>query len=352
MLSQDYLSLRLIRLKNPEHWAHEGADLAFIFLRGGSGILAPGPTENRLIPGDVLVLNGALRGRISVAGATELAFWFFSANVEHMFPLFGCKEVSLLQDVTESFKSPRLYPASSPVALESHKLLGNVPPQFDLDHRGQLLRVVAGILSVEFKNIRPPRDGFIGMEEHINQVFEKMSVSEILSLSVGELAAKFSCSRRHLNRLFHQHFGLSVAALRMEMRLLKAVSLLKDPGAKIINIADQCGFNHLGLFNICFKRRFGASPGQWRKAPGTGTPASHQPGVTCRLHENGLCPWAGKLVTGGLPLDSHEPENPKPPAPAAASRRGNPSESNTFISSRKNVGATESRPKTRIRLDT
>jgi len=70
---------------------------------------------------------------------------------------------------------------------------------------------------------------------------------------------------RHLNRLFHQYFGFSVGALRMEMRLLKAVSLLRDVNAKVINVAAQCGFNHLGLFNTCFKRRFGVTPGCWRK---------------------------------------------------------------------------------------
>jgi AraC-like DNA-binding protein len=52
----------------------------------------------------------------------------------------------------------------------------------------------------------------------------------------------------------------------MEMRLLKAISLLRDRDAKVINVAEQCGFNHLGLFNTCFRRRFGTSPGQWRKA--------------------------------------------------------------------------------------
>ncbi len=31
--------------------------------------------------------------------------------------------------------------------------------------------------------------------------------------------------------------------------------------SKVINVATQCGFNHLGLFNTCFKRRFGISPG-------------------------------------------------------------------------------------------
>jgi AraC-like DNA-binding protein len=165
-----------------------------------------------------------------------------------------------------------------------------------LQQRSQLLRIVAAILADEFKNIHSQRSGLDWAEDHMIQVFEKLSSVELLKLSVDELAGKFSCSRRHLNRLFHQHFGLSITALRMEIRLLKAVSLLRNPREKVINVAEQCGFNHLVLFNTCFKKRYGTSPGQWRKlALGTET----QPGrknegkPSCPLHANGLCPWGG-----------------------------------------------------------
>ena len=80
--------------------------------------------------------------------------------------------------------------------------------------------------------------------------------------------------------------------MRMEMRLLKAVSLLRDPSAKVINVAEACGFNHLGLFNTCFKKRFGTSPGQWRKRtakedqPPTNEPSEED----CPLRLKGFCP--------------------------------------------------------------
>ena len=131
-------------------------------------------------------------------------------------------------------------------------------------------------------------------------MFEKLGADELLNLSVGELADRFGCSRRHLNRLFHHYFGFSVAALRMEMRLIKAVSLLRDPDTKVISVAEKCGFNHLGLFNTCFKRRFGASPGQWRKSlsQAASKPAAATGGDwTCPLHSNGLCHWSGATRT-------------------------------------------------------
>jgi hypothetical protein len=92
----------------------------------------------------------------------------------------------------------------------------------------------------------------------------------------------------------------------MEIRLLKAVSLLRNPREKVINVAEQCGFNHLGLFNTCFKKRYGTSPGQWRKLAlggGNENPSSkkNEGKPTCPLHANGLCPWGGQPDAFNVP---------------------------------------------------
>jgi transcriptional regulator GlxA family with amidase domain len=52
----------------------------------------------------------------------------------------------------------------------------------------------------------------------------------------------------------------------MEMRLMKALALLRDPESRIYNVAKQCGFSHMGLFHACFKKRFGKTPGECRTA--------------------------------------------------------------------------------------
>jgi AraC-like DNA-binding protein len=226
----------------------------------------------------------------------EFAFSWFSISLDHLFPLFALGEIPLLQDIPIALRNSKVYPSGSPLALQCHRLLDEIGPQFDLNHRSQLLRVAALLLSSEFKSAKGRRGGFVRAEDHLIQVFEKLSAEEILNLSVEELSRKFSCSRRHLSRLFHQHFGLSVAALRMEMRLLKAVSLLRDPDVKVINVAEHCGFNHLGLFNTCFKRRFGVTPGQWRNMTRdkdqSGKPTKAM--EACPLRVSGLCPWNGK----------------------------------------------------------
>lgn len=255
---------------------------------------------HRLLPGDILVFDRADGAKLTTWNNNgEFLFWNFSVCFENLLPLFASKEISLLHNITEGFKATKVYRASSPLSAECRRLLEVVPPQFDLDHRGQLIRIAATILSVEFQEGHSHRSGYDRTEDHMVQVFDKLSASELINLSVGELADRFSCSRRHLNRLFHQHFGVSVAALRMEMRMLKAISLLRDANIKIINVAEQCGFNHLGLFNTCFKRRFGTSPGQWRKSTIrdvsklSARKLENKP--TCPLHTTGLCPLGGNL---------------------------------------------------------
>jgi len=301
MLAQDHLTLRLIRLKSPEEWPHKRNGLCFVFPKGGAGKCQAGNVVQALSPGDVLVLNEGVGGKVCLGGEAELVFWSFSLCLEHLFPLFSGEEIPLLQRVADNLKVLRLYPASSSLAVECHRLVASAPPQFNLAHRAQLLRVAAAILCEELSTAQGQHVGFVRVEEHMMQVFEKLPVDELLSLSVPELASRFGCSRRHLNRLFHQHFGFSVAALRMEMRLIKAISLLRDRDAKVINVAEQCGFNHLGLFNTCFKRRFGTSPGQWRKSGLQGKasfPGAPMNELTCPLRPKGLCPMTGELGAG------------------------------------------------------
>jgi len=264
-LAENYLTLRLVRLKQSEAWLNQGRGFSFVLAKGGNGQYVSSSAAQNFLPNDLLVLNSAEGGKVTAVG-NDLIFWCFSVCVEDLFPLFSVSEMCLLQNTALNFKGPKLYPASGALARECHRLVASTPPEGNIVHRSQMLRVAAAVLLVEFKNARNQRVEFVHNEDHRTRVFEELSSRELLTISVGEMARKFSCSRRHVNRLFHQHFGCSLASLRKEMRLMKASSLLRNPNLKIIIVAEQCGFNHLGLFNTCFKKRFGKAPGQWRKS--------------------------------------------------------------------------------------
>jgi len=308
MAFSNYLTLRQARLKPMGSWSCKEAGLLFLLPRSGRGCLVRGTDHRALAKGDLLVLSVSADCQVRGEANGGIHFWWFSVSLEHLYPLFDGHEISLLAKLAAKCNQHSFHGSNTPLAMECHRLLDAIPPRSTLDHRGQLLRVAASVLNAEFEAVGGLREEAGRIEEHILEVFEKLTVEEILSLPMEDLARKFSCGRRHLNRLFHQFFGISVAAMRMEMRLLKAVTLLRDREAKVTQVAEACGFNHLGLFNTCFKRRFGVSPGQWRKQTHGDAAPSPEPlheGNSCPLHANGLCPWTGR--NGGWNATASQP---------------------------------------------
>ena len=105
MLSQEHLTLRLVRLKPSEQWIHRANGLTFVFPKEGGGKIISGAVTQRLVPGDVLVLHKTSEdeGELCADEGGEMVFWFFAAHFEHLFPLFASNEICLLQNVIEGF---------------------------------------------------------------------------------------------------------------------------------------------------------------------------------------------------------------------------------------------------------
>lgn len=81
------------------------------------------------------------------------------------------------------------------------------------------------------------------------------------------LAAKLALSPRYLQKLLHET-GASFTERVLELRLQSARGMLasrKLDDIKISDIAGRSGFNDISHFNHCFRRRFGASPTEYRR---------------------------------------------------------------------------------------
>ena len=97
------------------------------------------------------------------------------------------------------------------------------------------------------------------------QLVGQIPQAELADHTLAELAAQLHCSERHFSRLFRDEFGDSLRARQIELRLQRARQLLVNSNAKIINVAYESGYRHLGLFNAMFKKRFGMTPSEWRR---------------------------------------------------------------------------------------
>lgn len=182
-----------------------------------------------------------------------------------MVPLLEGEDFEAMQREFVVAKPGKWFRSSDPVAIETHELMKQAASQSPLNRRVQLLQVAVLVLGKEFEGAGYARQPQKPMERNLLRVLGRLSLDELVTLSVDEIAARCNCSPRHLNYLFNQYFRSSVGALRMKIRLLKAVWLLQTSKRRVIDIAQECGFNHLGLFQTCFRRHFGVSPCQWRK---------------------------------------------------------------------------------------
>ncbi|MFX5656368.1 helix-turn-helix transcriptional regulator, partial [Acinetobacter baumannii] len=91
-------------------------------------------------------------------------------------------------------------------------------------------------------------------------------------LSVETIAARHGISERYVRKLFEAD-GTSFSHFLQAQRLTRARRLLTDPrvaGRPIGMIAYDVGFGDLSYFNRCFRRRFGATPSDIRRAADSG----------------------------------------------------------------------------------
>lgn len=85
-------------------------------------------------------------------------------------------------------------------------------------------------------------------------------------LSLDRIAARAGLSAYHFSRLFTACTGRSVMAHVRARRLLKAAQRLTgDADLRLVELAFDCGFESQEAFTRAFKRRFGVSPGRFRK---------------------------------------------------------------------------------------
>jgi AraC family transcriptional regulator len=98
------------------------------------------------------------------------------------------------------------------------------------------------------------------------QVKEFMDMHYRDRLSLTGLAAIARVHPVYLARAFRSHYGRSINKYLLGLRLELARGLLADGEMALSDIAAEAGFCDQGHFSKNFKRFYGLSPGEYRKA--------------------------------------------------------------------------------------
>lgn len=83
-------------------------------------------------------------------------------------------------------------------------------------------------------------------------------------LRTDELADMVNMSRSHFCRLFRQQTGSCLKEHIKNLRMEKAMKLLKEEKHSIEGISWECGFNSHAYFSATFRRHTGMTPGRYR----------------------------------------------------------------------------------------
>ena len=84
-------------------------------------------------------------------------------------------------------------------------------------------------------------------------------------LSRETTARFFNRHPNHLSRFFHEHTRQNFRSYVNEIRLKRSLQFLRDLRYNVTDAACLCGFTDLQYFIRCFRKRFGLTPGEYRK---------------------------------------------------------------------------------------
>ena len=84
-------------------------------------------------------------------------------------------------------------------------------------------------------------------------------------LSLQEAAEKIRISPSYLSKVLKKEIGLSFIDFLTQLRIKKAIQLMKDPCEKIREIAEKVGYSDQHYFSTAFKKVLGISPAEYRR---------------------------------------------------------------------------------------
>lgn len=84
-------------------------------------------------------------------------------------------------------------------------------------------------------------------------------------LTIDELSTRFGVSPTALKKEFRRLYGQPLHAWLQEQRLTQAARLLRESTMTVLEVAQEVGYSSTSQFSAAFVRRFGHTPGQYRR---------------------------------------------------------------------------------------
>jgi len=266
MTVERHLILQARELPASAEWPPQTGGWLCLRLVAGQGYwLQSGVAVRSLSAGDVLFMGGHGAGTLRASQLGPLRLQYFTVLPQMLTGVLSLTE-------SRQFELARLNP-DLPVRFFSAKdalgqkfaALAGPTEEDHLAIRCGCLQLWAEAFSSLLADQPDPSESNDKLRGRFRQLVDQIPQAELAAQSLTDLAAQLHCSERHFSRLFREQFGASLRSRQIELRLERARQLLASSNAKIINVAYESGYRHVGLFNAMFKKRFGQTPSEWRR---------------------------------------------------------------------------------------
>lgn len=234
----------------------------------GAGYCLHGGGAMELNPDDTLVCGAAgdVIVRASQLGVVKLDFFFVLPQLLN--GVLTAAEWRQIENAAQKKKLRLTFFPGRDLMAQKFKRLAGQRQRDDLALRSGLLQFWASTLTGILPEPTVGAPGSLQLRERFRELVNKLPASELAVAPLSELAERLHCSERHLSRIFREEFKVSMRTWQTEQRLQQASKLLLSTNQKVANVAKESGYQHVGLFNSLFKKRFGHTPSAWREKMG------------------------------------------------------------------------------------
>ncbi|MCI9493881.1 MAG: AraC family transcriptional regulator [Lachnospiraceae bacterium] len=250
------------------HW-HEEAE--FTLILSGTGTYHIELTEYGIGPEDLIFIPPlALHSASAPEGLSLLS----ETYVFHMNYLGGnstdiCSTKYLQPLAHHEMVLPSVIKPGHPSYLSLRKIFGQISnlyqgenPGYELALKALLLQMI--FLLLQFKETAPAFDGAnAAHSEKLKTVLDYLELHYMDAITVSGLAGLCYFSEYHFMRFFKKHMNMTCMEYLINLRLEKAVELLEDENASILEVSLSVGFHNLSYFHRAFKKKYHMTPGEF-----------------------------------------------------------------------------------------
>lgn len=251
------------------HWHKE---IEFIVIKKGCGLVSVDLVSYPVSAGDIVFVYSGQLHSISQKDQESMEY----ENILFKPELLKASGYDLCYD---SFISPLLMgsrsisPVISPSVPYHHQAIeqiNEIDHLCDLRPYGYQVAVKAHLFQFFYTLLSH-------YEEHISTAISQKSLNKIKvilsyiadhfqnEITIEEIANHCYYSKSYFMKFFKEIMGVSFIQYLNDYRLDVAAKLLSSTSDSISGIAMDTGFGNLSYFNRCFKKKYGITPGKFRK---------------------------------------------------------------------------------------